>query len=262
MKGRRHERGLALVVVLWAVAALSLIAGAMLALSLNAAHISHNAWDAARLENAANSGVQAGILSLFEPNPTNRVHLDGRPRQVRFDGHAVTIAIQDEAGRIDINYAPRSLLHDYIRSAGVDATQVEALANSIVDWRARRNSNVVTPDDTSRSRHGFETVADMMQVAGMTPTIYERLAPGVTVYSHQASFDTRVATREALLAIPGMNWQLATASVAANAPSAAVSGHAYDIVAIATRGQSGFTREAVILLTGNPARPYMILNWK
>ena len=34
MTGRRHERGLALVMVLWVIAALSLIAGAMLAASM------------------------------------------------------------------------------------------------------------------------------------------------------------------------------------------------------------------------------------
>jgi general secretion pathway protein K len=270
MSRRRRERGLALVVVLWGVAALSLIAAAMLATSLSTAHVGRNAWNQVKVQTAADAGVHSAILSLFNPGPAGRPPLDGKAQTLRFDGAAVTVSIQDESGRIDLNAASRDLLRDYFKAAGAD--DPDTLADRVVDWRSpkeARSLNSATAGDYERSGSAdrprgapFQSVDELNLVLGMTPQLYQRLAPGLTVYSHGLNFDMRTAPREVLAVIPGMNAAAADNTIAARPATVALPGHAFAIVSTAARNQVRFTRRAVVLLTADPRRPYWILDWK
>jgi general secretion pathway protein K len=284
--GRGRERGIALASVLWGVAALSLIAAAMLSSSLNAVRIGRNDWDRVRAQNAADAGLQRALLSLFDPRGDRRPPLDGTARDIVLDGASVSVSIQDETGRIDINYASRTLLRDLFKASGADAAQADALADRVVDWRLAKNTrslNGASAEDYAhagydyRPRGGpFQSVDELGLVMGMTPQLLARLAPGLTVYSHRPDFDMRVAPKETLLAIPGMTEAEAEMSVAARdaAParpgvitpaamsSNVVVGHAYSLTAQAHQGRATATRQEVILLSGDPAHPYWVMGWK
>ncbi len=272
MTGRRHERGLALVVVLWGIAALSLIAGAMLASAVNSARIGHNAWSQLKVQTAADTGVQAAILSLFDPDPAHGLALDGRAQKIASAEGTVIVSIQDEAGRIDLNFAGRALLRDYFRSAGMDADAAEALADRVIDWRSpkgARSLNGASAGDYDKAGYAwrprgapFQSVDELSLVMGMTPDLFRRLAPGLTVYSHMASFDTNYAPKEVLAVIAGMNQQGADQAVANRPPARVQSGHAFVVIATAEAGRMRFTRRAVVLISGDPARPFWMLDWK
>jgi general secretion pathway protein K len=238
---RRGERGLALIVVLWGVAALSLIAFAMLSSSMNAARIGHNAWAQIELETAADSAVQGSIYSLFDTG--NPQAFDGTPRTTDAGGIQTTVAIQDESG-IDLNQAGRDLLAGYFKGAGVE--DADALAGRVVARRAQAP---------------FQAVEDLAQVDGMTAELFARLAPGLTVYSHRTSLDLRTAPVIALKAIAGMTDAGAAATIAMRHPIVAHAGEAFSITATTVRGAMRFERRAVVLITRDPARPYWILAW-
>lgn len=283
MSLRRNERGVVLAIVLWVIAALSLIAIAMLASAMNAQRIGHNAWAQLQVQTAADEGIQRAILSLFDPGRNTRTPLDGAQRQISLDDVAVTIAIQDEAGRIDLNYAGRRLLHDLFVSAGAGTNEADTLAGRVLDWRSGTKSPGV--DDDSRGagsytpRGGpFQSVDELKLVAGMTPELFARVEPALTVYSHSASFDMRSAPKEVLEVIPGMNPGSAQKAVDARSatptlPGATstagtydaarqLAGHAFAITAEAQRGHTRFSRRAVVLISGDPRRPYWVLDWK
>jgi general secretion pathway protein K len=288
MNGRRQERGIALASVLWTVAALSLIAAAMLSSSMNAARISRNAWAQLQTQNAADTAIQRAALNLFDPRADHRFPMDGTPHDEDVDGITVSVAIQSEDGRIDLNYAHRPLLHDLFKSAGADSALADALADRIVDWRspkATRSLNGAAAGDYDkagsavRPRGGpFQSVDELGLVMGMTPEIFARVAPALTVYSHSPNFDMRVAPKPALLTIPGMTEDEANRDVAlrdgvptisptnvviaAIQPAAAQEGHAYAIGAQARRGAIRFSRQAVVLLTGDPVHPLYFVDWK
>ncbi len=270
MTGRSNERGLALVVALWVVAALALIAAAMLSTSLNNAHINRNAWEQLEIQTAADTGVQSAILSLFDPKPEDSQPLDGRARPLTFAGISVTVSVQDETGRIDLNYANRNLLRDFFKVVGAD--DPDSLADHVIDWRSvgpTRSSNSVTADDYEnagfayRPRNGpFQSVGELGLVIGITPDLLRRAEPSLTVYSHISSFDTRFASADVLQTIPGVGQQEADLMARTHQSSAAAEGHAYSIVSTATRGRMHFTRRAVVLITGDPKLPYWTLDWR
>lgn len=270
MTGQPGERGLALVVALWVVAALALIAAAMLSTSLNNAHINRNAWEQLRIQTAADSGVQSAILSLFDPKPQSLQPLDGGPRTLSLAGISVTVSVQDETGRIDLNYASRTLLRDFFKVVG--GVNPDSLADHVIDWRSpgpTRSANSVTADDyrnagyAYRPRGGpFQSVDELGLVMGVTPDLLRRAEPSLTVYSHISSFDTRFAPADVLQTIPGVGQQEADQMVSAHQASTATEGHAYSIISTATRGRMRSTRRAVVLITGDPKLPYWILDWR
>jgi general secretion pathway protein K len=266
MTGRPSERGLALVVVLWGVAALALIAGAMLAASMSGARIGHNAWAQVKARTAADAGVQSAILSLFNPGPDGRPSLDGKEQKITFNGAAITVAIQDQTGLIDLNYAGRNELRDYFKAMG--AADPGTLADNVVGWRSPKGTtsvNGTAADDYEgyKPRNApFQSVDELNLVAGMTPELLARVAPGLTVYSHSADFDTRTAPKDVLTLIPGMNETRAAQTVALRTPATARPGHAYGIVATAEQDNMHVTRRAVVQLSADPERPYWILDWR
>lgn len=272
MTSRDSERGLALVVVLWGIAALSLIAAAMLAASLGSARIGHNAWAQVQVQTAADAGVQGAILSLFNPGPDGRPRLDGGESAMRFGDTTVSVSIQDESGRIDINYASRGLLRDYFRAVGAAADEADRLAGRVVDWRSPKgaaNFTAASAADYERAGYSyrprgapFQSVDELQLVLGMTPGLFERAAPGLTVYSHHANFDTRTAPKKVLEVIPGIDESRADQTIATRPPAIALPGHAFTIVATATSGPTRFSRRAVVLLSGDPAHPFWILDWR
>jgi hypothetical protein len=88
-------------------------------------------------------------------------------------------------------------------------------------------------------------------------------------------FEPQVAPREALLALPAMNVEKATALVSARsgmppgmdqpgvaAPTSWPPGRAFTVRAKIDKTSSVFTREATVRLTGDTARPYWVLSWK
>ncbi|HEY2069241.1 MAG TPA: hypothetical protein VGG48_06780 [Rhizomicrobium sp.] len=267
----RRQRGVALATVLWGIAALSLIAAAMLSSAVNAVRISRNAWTQVQARSAADAGVQSVLLSLFDPK--GHAPLDGRARHIAWNGADVTVSLQDEMGRIDLNAAPRDALRDLFKGVGAD--DPDALADRVVDWRGSKpmhSLNGASAADYAQAGAGyhprggpFQSVDELGLVLGVTPDLLARVTPALTVYSHRADFDMRVAPKEALLVIPGMSADNAAAAIAARGDGVSLdplAGHAVSITAEAEQGRAHFIRHAVVLITGDPARPYWILDWR
>jgi general secretion pathway protein K len=266
MTMRRNEHGLALVVVLWVVAALSLIAGAMLAASMTSAKIERNSWTQLEVRTAADTAVQRAILSLFDRS--NPPALDGREQRSELGDVSVTLSIQDQWGLIGVNYAGPGLLRSLFRANGVEPETADRLVDRIVEWRSPPGTLTGAGDVSDRNaRDGyrprnalFQSLDELTLVAGMTPEIYRQLAPALTVYSHRGDFDMRVAPREVLRVIPGMD-QASTAP-APRIVVVARTGDSFAITAKAQKDRIWFSRRAVVQLTRNPAQPYRVLDWR
>lgn len=260
----RHERGLALVVVLWTIAALSLIAGAMLATAMTSAKIERNSWTQLTVRTAADSAIQGAILSLFDT--ANPPPLDGRERQALTDGVAVTLTIQDQRGLIDLNLAGPKQLGRLLQLSGADGATANGIAARIVDWRSPAGTESLDENDGGtgyRPRHApFQSLDELQLVAGITPEIYARLARALTVYSHRPDFDMRAAPSEVLRTIPGMDQAAVNRTIATRSTLLVRPGVAFAIIAKARKNEIRFTRNAVVQLTGDPARPYRILDWR
>lgn len=260
-----RERGLALISVLWGLIILSLIAAAMLAATSTSTRIDRNSWSAARADTIADAAINRAILALLDKRPSGRWRIDGTRQSVDMQGATSDVWIQDEAGKIDLNTADPALLQGLLQSVDIDS---DVAGNTVSLIVARRQKN------SAPGALAFHSVEDVMAIPGIAD-VFSRIEPALTVYSRASSIDTAVAPREALLAMPEMDGQKVSeviaardkaysetlASTGATGP-VAQSGHRFMITAETTQRGAHVVRKAIVLITGDPAQPFLVLNWQ
>jgi general secretion pathway protein K len=251
-----------------------------------------------RIEEDLRRALQAGDLAPeAEPMFKEGWRTDGTVTAWSFGGAEVRIAIRDEGGKIDLNRAPDELLRGLFLSVewtgpdgeavGLDDAQADALTDAVRDF--------ADPDDLRRLNGAedadyaaaglpwdakdapFAAIEELQQVLGMTPVLYEQVAPALTVHTGSKGIDPKSAPREVLLALPGSAAEAVDAHLAARAEAPEGAGPAslgaegftarsrqrvYTVRAEAYL-ESGavFVREAVVRLGGGE-RGFRIEAWK
>jgi len=269
------ERGWALVSVLWVIAVLTLLLGAAQSLSYQGALREHRAVAAAIDDATLDAAVVRAALGITDSRVEQRWRVDGRPQRFWFDGRVFTITVQDERGRIDLNVADVSVLRQLLVAAGEPKERAGKLADRISDWR-QATTGLAGLRQTSdadyaaaglryRPRHApFETVDELKLVLGMSDSLFAKIRPAVTVYSHHAFLDTTFAPKLALLAYyPGQTDQVESILKTRNGAAPGIlpsGGRRFEITLIPPRPAR--TRRAVIMLTNSKTRPYLVLVWR
>ena len=252
------QRGLALVSVLWGVAILSLIAAAMLSGAVTTAHIDRNVWNAIRAGAASDAAVSRAVLMLMDERKQPRA--DGTPATVTLDGIAVRLRIQDESGKINLNFSSMEFLQRLFVSAGIEPHQAQALAERIC---ARRTAS--KPGGTSIA---FRNIDELLSVPGITPALYARVAPALTTFGRDGSVNDAVAVPQVLAAIPGMDARAVADHLRSRDSAPPVAGplgrpgSIFTVTADAQVRGARVTRTAVVQFTGDQTRPFWFLNWK
>lgn len=288
---RDGERGIALILVLWGLALIAAIAIAVGSVSRTETFLARNAVENARARHAAEAGFHHGLRRLLDAQQGPEVRFDGTPYPLALGDTQLRIAILDEGGRVDLNAAPPEMIATLLLAMGVGEGTARRLADAILDWRdeddRRRADGAEAAEYRALGlpygpRNGpFETVQELRLVLGMTDAVYERLAPHVTVHSGTTGIDPAVATRAALLAVPGISenqveqWLasrrhqrearfdpgLGIATARRYLSSSASQSFAIAAEAMTASG-ARHRVEGVILLTQRPDRPYVILSWR
>ena len=218
-RSRSAQRGVALILVLWTGALLSVIAaGFAFGIRTDTASVV-TATARLQAEALAESAVRRAVLGLLDPDPVTRWQADGRIYEEWFEGGLLRASIGTETGKIDLNAAPGAFLEGLIAAAqgSVNASAIgpAELAAAILDWRdsdARpRPSGAEDPEyraaglDHGAGDRAFLSVDELGQVLGMSRALVERLRPAVTVYSHSPRIDPMTAPELVLFAVPGLD---------------------------------------------------------
>jgi type II secretory pathway component PulK len=263
---RQGQQGIALIVVLWILALLSVV---VVTLSLEArtdARIARNTVEKAIAMAAADAGIQRAILGLKQTirNP----NFDGRGFAYvwRFGECSVHIFVRDEASKIDLNKAPEPLLTALFMSTGVDGGRAQSLADAIADFRDadnfRRPGGAETADYrnaglTPPKNAAFESVEELEQVLGMTASIYRRIAPDLSIHAI-TSILPLTSDRRLITVVRRAGFEPSSLQASPRA--------AFSINATARTANGGiFVRHAVVQLvlptTGAEITP-LILSWE
>lgn len=211
---KNRQRGIALVLVLWATTLLTVIAASFVYSMRTDTLLGQNLAGLARAEAAADAGVQRALYEAFRPpGDMLRWRGDGLPHRWDFGDARLTITMLEVTGKIDLNTATDDLLKGLLKSVGLTEEQSLALVDAIVDWRDE--------DDQPRPLGGeavqyqaagmphrptnapFETIEELQRVLGMTPALYGSLEGALTVDSRQPGVNASIAPRPVLLALPG-----------------------------------------------------------
>lgn len=232
--GTDGRRGIALIAVLWTLTLLALVAASFTVTIRSESRISRNLEENARARALADGGIRLGILAMMDRDSGRRWEADGRVHLFRFAGGEVDVSVVDEAGKIDLNRAPDELLRGLLDALGVAPERVAELVDAIVDYRDADNlTRLNGAEDDAYALAGrsygakdrrFDAVEELQQVLGMTPALYARMAPLVSVYARQTGVDPLYAPLEVLLAIPGADQELLGDGAAAASASDLASG--------------------------------------
>jgi len=208
----RRQRGIALLLVTWLTMLLAAVVGAF-ALTAQMEKLQGRTLSRGVVaEQAARAGVEYALTRLAESDPKQRWQPDGRPYDWAFGGAHVRIEVVDESGKVDLNAADVDLLGRLFTVVGVNQADAGAIAAAIADWRD--SDDLTQPqggaEDPAYASAGlpwgakdapFDTVAEVEQVLGMTPEIYAKVAPLLTVYSGQGRPDPQFAAAPVLQAM-------------------------------------------------------------
>jgi general secretion pathway protein K len=210
---RRAQSGIAIVIALWLTVLLTVLASGFAFSMRSEALATRNAVSLSQARALADGAVERGAFELMRPRLADVWTPDGVPHRYNEGTAAITLVAVDEAARIDINAVPNAFLKNLlIVIGGADEAKADALVDAIADWRdpddLKRPNGAEAPDYQAAdlkyapANSPFETTGELARVLGMTPAIFARIAPFITVYSRQPGIDPATAGRSVLLALP------------------------------------------------------------
>lgn len=285
----RSSTGVALILVLWVAAFLTVIAASFAYATRTDMAVLGNQMLRARAEAAADAGLHRAVFEAFRPitDPLRWKH-DGSAHEFRLGDALITVSVLDESAKIDINEGSPVLLKGLLQSVGLAEPEADKLVDSIQDWR--------DPDSLSRpagaeeeayksaglsqrpANAPFQTLDELRLVMGMTAELYRRIEPMITIYSRQPGINVTIASRDVLLAIPGVSAEQIDAFIAARTaaraanqpappfPQAAAFAAVPNMVGLQVLSRAQvedvqFERAAVIRVIPDPRRPFAPLSW-
>jgi general secretion pathway protein K len=283
----RDQRGFALILVIAVLSVLALLAAAIAVETRGTALGAHSRLEIVQARALADSGVTIAIMHVLDRNKASRWQADGAMHEERYGDASLRITVEDEAGKIDLNNAPKELIAGLVGEF-TSAEQVGTLTDAILD---RRASFAAMPQGAGRfytggftgfqslARLAFADISELRLIPGMSAALYERLAPYVTVYSQNPTLNRQTASRVALLAMPNVTASDVDALIASRGVAETVAPAQLSAFARYTRignlqaativadarlpGGISFTREAVVAIAPDqPLAPPRFLRWR
>lgn len=275
------QRGVALLLVLWACTLLAIVLGGYAALARTEGLQSRYQFAQAQAHYAAEAGIMRAIYGLQDPQTKNRWAGDGRTYDFKYNDATVKVSAIDEGGLVDLNAASPEVLQALFAAVGVDPAKARELALNVVGWRnfnsspadmqARRATYAAAGRDYGPRSGPFASVEELQMVLGMTPAIYRKVAPVVTIWSGNPQPNPNTAPPLALMAIPGMSAQQldtirATRLRNASDPSLVLDNgttHSIQSEATLADGTRAVLRATIRMRMGQiGAQPYAVLRWQ
>ncbi len=205
---QRNDKGVALVLVLWILAFLSVLVGEFCLAMRTEINITTNFKEETLSHYYAKAGVNLATHRLIYggifPNSVegdeeaweeeaSEWHLGSKIPSISFGEGSIDIEIQNESGKININYAGSGFLKMMLNPFDLDEQDRDIIVDSILDWRDADDLYRLNGAEDEyyeslahpyKAKNGFfDSVDELLLVRGMTPEIfYGGLKEMVTVY--------------------------------------------------------------------------------
>lgn len=164
-------RGIALVAVLWIVAALSIAVTGLVHTMRSETRAIASARRMLELQAVGEAAIALALQDMKTPQAGQRV--PWRRMEVPYDGRVVTVESSALNGLVDINRAPPELLAALFSVAGgLKGPAAAALAQATVQARQQ-------PDANGQPLR-FDAIEDLMRVPEVDYDLYARLRPLIT----------------------------------------------------------------------------------
>ncbi|MBT2990565.1 MAG: general secretion pathway protein GspK [Candidatus Thiodiazotropha sp. (ex Ctena orbiculata)] len=206
MRRASGQQGVALVLVLWLVALLTIVAASFATHSKVETRLTTNAIDALRSRLLAESGVNRSIIELMVSDPEQRWRSNGQVQQIKSDQGELRISIRNSSGLLDLNKTTADQLVNLFALIADDFQEQEALAYRLIDWRDGddlRHLNGAEDPDYRSAGYAYDTagrnlasIDELAYVMGFDAAKVDRLRPFVTLYSDTGTVDYNYVSDE------------------------------------------------------------------
>lgn len=280
-----EDRGFAIVLVLWIAGILAVMASSLAVSVRTEIRVAANLIEAAKAEALADGGATLAILDLLETRrrlPDRRFPIDGSPVRCLMPGEGVlTIAVTDEAAKIDVNAAGLPLLQALLTGLGEPPDEAAQLAEAIFDFRDADDDRQPNGAEAAEYRAAglgwlpkngrVQSLSELGQVYGMTAERLARVRPHLGTHSGLAGIDAKLASPKLLgLVRAGMGAQAVAGGFPefhgdVALPAIFVSASRRNVFQVRAEARTAagavFLREAVVSL-GPPQAPRLtVLRW-
>jgi len=277
-QGEQGEQGFALVLVLWTFLLLAALVGSLLLEARTSRTVAATGAEHLRARLIVDGAINRAIMALLDARDPLRLPLDGTLQSIQLFGQNIALRAESEAGKVNLNAAPVSLLAALFAGQGLPPAEAGLLAARVVAWRApslrtARSEAIADYQDAGRS-YGprfapFRSVGELRLVLGMTDALQDAVAPLTTVWSGDGSVDRSVAGEALLRVLEAAGDALAASQRAARAKGSAAGanrpaalGEAVSIAASLDTKDFALERFAVIQVAGDRREPYRVLAWR
>jgi len=193
----KNERGIALFLVLWVMALLTVIAGEFCHAVRTELNVTRNFKEETQAHYIAVSGlywtIQELVVNEYVPRTAKAPGKEEEPEDVRwrvnvdippvsFGDGQFKAEKENESGKVNLNKAGEHLLRMMLSSFEIDASDRDIILDSILDWRDKDNLHRVNgaeddyylslPHPYKCKNGDFASIDELLLVRGVTPKIF------------------------------------------------------------------------------------------
>jgi len=197
---KRGEEGVALIMVLWVIAILSVVVLEFSFGMRTEANLTKNFKEEASLYALAEGGIQRAIVELIYKHDTRvqqkrkamkieevppgkeEWQTDGRPNTISFSTGKCEVRVLGEDGKININAVSETLLRKIVGNMGLEGEGRDVVVDSILDWRdsddfyrlngAENDYYQSLPNPYECKNGSLDTVEELLLIKGVTPDLF------------------------------------------------------------------------------------------
>jgi len=254
MKGTGSNRGIALLLVLWALVLLGTLALGFSWSMRTEAMAARNGIDETRAWFQARTGVNRAVV-LLASLPADNVLAASIAGE---DGDAsYEVRVESESGKVDVNLVNEEVLLEILKKGGLPEEEAESVRDAILDWRDE--DDIPRPRGAERAEYGRMTepitprngkirgIGELMCVMGVTREFYEAFLSRVfTAHGNSPQVNFLRAPEIVLRSLPGVSAEAADRIVAGRRGEPPIS--AGDLAAMVGKGL--LTAKGLALLSG------------
>ena len=166
----RPESGVALAIVVWFIAGMSLLVAGIVSHARVDTHMAQLHVARAKVS-AAGDGATNLIMAELVAGKLSRAVLQGvQAGNYRLGDIDVAVTLVSTSGLIDLNRAPAGMLAALFAVAGgLDETEAQRLAGNVVDWRKPASKQ----PGIKRGSSKFTEIEDLLRVEGVSRTLFD-----------------------------------------------------------------------------------------
>lgn len=192
---RESERGVALAIVVWFIAGMSLLVVGMVSQARLDTRMAQLHVARAKAAAAGDGAIRLMLAErLLVPRPAAADLLQG---DYQIGDTSVSVTLYPEAALINMNLAPhQTLVALFELLAGLRPDEANLLADNVVKWRG----DAPGADNKKRVRRYFKSAEDVLRVNGLSRTVFDAIRDYIAVGNSRGTTDWAQAP-EALLAV-------------------------------------------------------------